>query len=66
MNFRGWEDYGMDLDAPHSTLNIAVAFLSKGLAVFNAEELDTSLKDLPLLEPGNMGGISIQEAVEVS
>ena len=61
----------MDPDVPDSLphahgVNIALAVLIQGLMGFNAEELDTALEDLPLLEPGGKGRISANEAAEVS
>ena len=51
VHLRDWEVYGIDLDVPHSPphaydIDFVLAALLKGLPDFNAEELDTALKDL--------------------
>ena len=47
-------------------MDLALAALLNGLPGIGAEDLDTMLKDLPLPQAGETGGISVQEAVEVS
>ena len=71
VDLRDWKDHGIDPGTPDSPphaqdIDIALAALLKGLPGFNAEELDTVLNDLPLPEPWAKGGISVQEAAEVS
>ena len=67
---RDWEDYGFDEDLPGSPpscddMDMALAALLKRLLGNNAEELDGLLKDLPMPEPGEKGGIAVKEAAEV-
>ena len=47
-------------------LILVFASLLKGFQGFNAGEMDTALKDLPLQEPREKGRIPVQEAVVVS
>ena len=71
VDLRDWKDYGIDPDAPDFSphaydIDVALAALLEGLPGFNAEELDTALKDFSLPEPGAKGVISDQEAAGVS
>ena len=68
------EDYGLDPEmhltpdfSPYAhDLILVFASLLKGFQGFNAGEMDTALKDLPLQEPREKGRIPVQEAVVVS
>ena len=71
VDLRDWEDYGINPDASDSPqhahdVDIVLAAIWRAFPGFNAEKLDTALKGLPLPKPGSKGGISVQEATEVS
>ena len=68
---RDWEDYGFDQDVPvpppsDDDIDIVLEALLKGLLCIDGEELDGLFKDLPWPEPGAKGGISVNEAAEVT